>query len=121
MSVANTISLALLTHQLLHHNVTNGRGLVFAGALIWLTNVMIFGLWYWETDRGGPGMRAAGRDGTPDFLFPQMTDDAIEPHQLASSVHRLPLRLTDQRPGPQPHRHDAALAHGEVASWGSSR
>jgi uncharacterized membrane protein len=30
-------------------------------------------------DRGGPGRRAAGRDRAPDFLFPQMTDDRIEP------------------------------------------
>ena len=40
---------------------------------------MIFGLWYWEIDRGGPGRRAGGEDGPPDFLFPQMSDDAIEP------------------------------------------
>ena len=50
-----------------------------AGALIWLTNVLIFGLWYWEADRGGPGQRAAGLDGPPDLLFPQMSDDRIEP------------------------------------------
>ena len=47
--------------------------------LIWLTNFLIFGLWYWEIDRGGPGRRAAGHDGPPDFLFPQMADDRIEP------------------------------------------
>ena len=40
---------------------------------------MIFALWYWEMDRGGPGKRATGNDGQPDFLFPQMTDDRIEP------------------------------------------
>ena len=79
VSAANITSLVLLTHELLHHNVTNGRGLIFAGALIWLTNVIIFGLWYWETDRGGAGMRAAGRDGPPDFLFPQMNDDRVQP------------------------------------------
>lgn len=76
VSVANTGSLALLTHYLLHHRVTNGRELVVSGTLIWLTNVLIFSLWYWEVDRGGPGRRAAGRDGSPDFLFPQMTDAA---------------------------------------------
>ena len=53
--------------------------LISSGALIWLTNVIIFGLWYWETDRGGPGVRAAGGRGAPDFLFPQMSDDRIEP------------------------------------------
>jgi uncharacterized membrane protein len=79
VSAANVFSLGALTHFLLHHNVYNGRELVFSGVLIWLTNLLIFGLWYWEMDRGGPGKRATGRDREPDFLFPQMTDDRIEP------------------------------------------
>ncbi len=79
VSAANIFSLGALTHFLLHHNVANGRGLVVSGVLIWLTNFLIFGLWYWEMDRGGPGRRAAGHDGPPDFLFPQMNDDRIQP------------------------------------------
>lgn len=78
VSIANIISLVLLTHELLHRDLSNGKELIVAGALIWLTNVIIFGLWYWETDRGGAGRRAAGRDGPPDFLFPQMNDDRIQ-------------------------------------------
>ena len=79
VSIANIYSLAALTHYLLHHNVSAGRALIGAGALIWLTNFLIFALWYWEIDRGGPGRRSAGRDGPPDFLYPQMADDRIEP------------------------------------------
>jgi uncharacterized membrane protein len=79
VSAANIYSLGALTHYLLHHTVTEGQRLVVAGVLIWLTNFLIFGLWYWELDRGGPGRRAAGKDGPPDFLFPQMSDDHIEP------------------------------------------
>jgi uncharacterized membrane protein len=79
VSAANVFSLAELTHLLLHHNVSDGRELIVAGVLIWLTNFLIFALWYWEIDRGGPGRRAAGHDGPPDFLFPQMADDRIEP------------------------------------------
>jgi len=80
VSLANITSLVMLTHELLNHQVNKGgRALIVAGALIWLTNVLIFGLWYWETDRGGPGTRAAGRDQAPDLLFPQMSDDRIEP------------------------------------------
>ena len=78
VSAANIISLVALTHDLLHHGSPNPRELIGAGALIWLTNVLIFGLWYWETDRGGPGRRAAGEDGPPDLLFPQMNDDRIQ-------------------------------------------
>jgi uncharacterized membrane protein len=79
VSGANIYSLAALAHELLHRNVANGRGLIVAGTLIWLTNFLIFALWYWEVDRGGPGKRAGGEDEAPDFLFPQMNDDAIQP------------------------------------------
>jgi uncharacterized membrane protein len=77
ISVANGISLGLLVNTLLQHNVANGKELIVAGSLIWLTNVLIFALWYWEADRGGPGRRAAGHDQAPDFLFPQMPDDRL--------------------------------------------
>jgi uncharacterized membrane protein len=81
VSAANVFSLAELTHLLLHHDVSNGRELIVSGMLIWLTNFLIFALWYWELDRGGPGRRAAGHDAAPDFLFPQMADDRIEPRE----------------------------------------
>jgi len=79
VSAANIFSLGALTHFLLHHHTRHPRELLVAGVLIWLTNFLIFALWYWELDRGGPGKRAAGHDEPPDFLFPQMTDDRIEP------------------------------------------
>ena len=80
VSLANAVSLWLLAHHLLHsRHPPGGKELIIAGMLIWLTNFLIFGLWYWEIDRGGPGRRAAGEDGPPDFLFPQMSDDRIEP------------------------------------------
>ena len=61
--------------NLLHGN--NGDDpvpLLATGANIWITNVIIFAIWYWELDRGGPAARAAGTDPHPDFLFPQMSD-----------------------------------------------
>jgi uncharacterized membrane protein len=79
ISAADITSLVLLARALIQHGSPNGRQLIGAGALIWLTNVIIFSLWYWETDRGGPGRRAAGHDRAPDFLYPQMTDDRVEP------------------------------------------
>jgi uncharacterized membrane protein len=81
VTAANIYSLGALTHFLLHSQPKTGEGhqLIVAGTLIWLTNFLIFALWYWEMDRGGPGKRAAGRDRAPDFLFPQMSDDRIEP------------------------------------------
>jgi uncharacterized membrane protein len=81
VTAANIYSLGALTHFLLHHNPSHGEELIVSGVLIWLTNFLIFALWYWEADRGGPGRRAAGHDGAPDFLFPQMSDDRIEPRE----------------------------------------
>jgi len=49
------------------------RALLITGAAIWLTNVIIFALWYWEFDRGGPVARALATKPYPDFLFAQMT------------------------------------------------
>ena len=40
---------------------------------MWTTNVIVFAVWYWEFDRGGPAARARGTDPYPDFLFTQMT------------------------------------------------
>ena len=79
VSAANIFSLSALAHPLLRHSTPSPRELIVAGVLIWLTNFLIFALWYWELDRGGPGRRAAGHDAAPDFLFPQLTDDRIEP------------------------------------------
>jgi uncharacterized membrane protein len=79
VGAANIYSLGALTHFLLHHGSPNGRELIVSGVLIWMTNFLIFALWYWEMDRGGAGKRAAGHDGPPDLLFPQMSDDRIEP------------------------------------------
>ena len=49
------------------------RVLLACGGIIWLTNVIAFGLWYWDLDRGGPAARAAGSTIKPAFLFPEMS------------------------------------------------
>jgi hypothetical protein len=77
VNAANAGSLYLLAHQLLHRHITSGRGLILSGIAIWLTNVLIFALWYWQLDRGGPANRIRHPDpttpeGHPDFIFPEM-------------------------------------------------
>ncbi|MCW2505699.1 MAG: hypothetical protein JWO79_3983 [Actinomycetia bacterium] len=57
----------------------DARSLLITGGNIWLTNVLVFAVWYWELDRGGPASRANGLDPDPDFLFPQMTATEIGP------------------------------------------
>ncbi len=42
------------------------------GALIWGANILVFAIWYWELDCGGPHARHVKRYTSTDFLFPQM-------------------------------------------------
>jgi uncharacterized membrane protein len=41
------------------------------GAALWVTNVVVFSLWFWEVDRGGAAERAAGSKIPPSFGFPE--------------------------------------------------
>jgi hypothetical protein len=45
-------------------------------AILWLTNVLVFSIWYWEIDQGGPAIRHVNRIEPIDFLFPQMISDS---------------------------------------------
>ena len=73
ITAANVVSLTELIHALLYGTKAAGRSLVYASVPIWLTNVIVFGLWYWELDRGGPAIRQLADHPRPDFLFPQMS------------------------------------------------
>jgi hypothetical protein len=59
---------ALLTEK---SSDLSGGQLLTSGAVVWLTNVIVFGLWFWTLDGGGPLRRASFGRATPDFLFPQ--------------------------------------------------
>lgn len=73
LSLANGWSVARLAVDIVDGsgNLMAGRLLITGGA-IWLTNVVVFALWYWEFDRGGPVARALGIKHYPDFQFVQM-------------------------------------------------
>ena len=79
VSAATLVSLALLAHYLLGGSHAAGEPLIVAGAVLWVTTILVFGIWFWELDRGGPGMRSHPDSGRPDFLFPQMREAAREP------------------------------------------
>lgn len=53
--------------------------LLLTGGGIWLTNVIVFALWYWEWDRGGPMARVMGHHQFADFLFVQMQSPETAP------------------------------------------
>ncbi len=80
ITFANAASAVLLIHEILTGRAGGSAGpLLASGAAIWATNVIAFGLWYWEFDTGGPVHRAYGTLEFPDFLFPQMTDEKLHP------------------------------------------
>ena len=79
VNLSNVISLGLLVDSLLHGSKTSGSQLFFAAINIWLTNVIVFALWYWELDRGGPDERSSRQHREPDFLFPQMSTPGCAP------------------------------------------
>lgn len=79
ITIANFVSLTELIHALLYGSKAGGRPLVYASVPIWLTNVIVFGLWYWELDRGGPAIRHQPEHRRPDFLFPQMSTPGSSP------------------------------------------
>jgi hypothetical protein len=56
---------------------TSASTLLRAGGIIWLTNVIAFGLWYWDLDRGGAAARALGSTVAPAFVFPEMTNPEL--------------------------------------------
>lgn len=78
-SVANAWSAYRLIRELLIGPGESAGSLLGFGAAIWLTNVIIFGLWYWEYDRGGAVARSKAVKKFPDFLFPQMQTPDLAP------------------------------------------
>ena len=79
VSLANVVSLALLVHYLVASGNVDGHRLVLSGAVLWGTNVLLFAVWYWELDRGGPVARFLEPELLPDFQFPQMENPHLAP------------------------------------------
>jgi hypothetical protein len=77
VSATTLISLILLAHFLLQGSEAGGEPLILAGGVLWVTNILIFGIWFWELDRGGPGRRSPDGPERPDFLFPQMSEPEL--------------------------------------------
>jgi uncharacterized membrane protein len=96
-SLANGWSAGRLVTGLV--NGSEGRdatALLVTGGNIWLTNIIVFGLWYWELDRGGPAARALGLQQHPDFLFPEMTSPLLaEPDWEPQLVDYLYVAFTN--------------------------
>jgi hypothetical protein len=84
--------------DLLVNGAGNGRQVLSDAAGVWITNVVVFALAYWESDRGGPLGRAGARAAPayPDLWFPQDGDarDAAPPGWKPEFVDYLFVSLT---------------------------
>ena len=75
IAAANLLAAVRLVVDILTNNrlyAQNPGGLLAVGGVIWATNVVAFGLWYWDLDRGGAASRAHHPDRNPAFIFPEM-------------------------------------------------
>ncbi|MGW2841107.1 hypothetical protein ACWCWD_25345 [Streptomyces sp. NPDC001493] len=57
IAASNMTALGILVHELIHAGVKDGPALLTAALQVWLTNIIVFGLAFWELDRGGPVTR----------------------------------------------------------------
>ena len=80
IAFANLYALQRLAHELLvGSKVSDGHGLILAAMNIFLTNIIVFSLLYWEIDAGGPIKRLTASLRERDFSFPQMQNPELAP------------------------------------------
>jgi len=99
LSLANVWSVARLAIGITQGNIGRNPGqLLITGGVIWITNVIVFALWYWEWDRGGPVARALNLGNRyPDFQFPQMVSppEMVPPNWEPTFLDYLYLAFTN--------------------------
>jgi hypothetical protein len=79
INVCNALALAALCGSLLSGDEHGGGELLFKAMTIWGTNVVAFGLLFWDLDAGGPVARLRAPHAYRDFQFPQMSDPSLAP------------------------------------------
>lgn len=69
----------------------SGLQLLTSSIAVWVTNVLMFSLLYWQMDRGGPETRLNRTDTRPDWLFPQegAPPEDVQPGWKASFIDYL--------------------------------
>ena len=75
LTLANLFAAGRLVGAIITVNkvfASDALALLGTGAMIWITNVVTFGLWYWDLDRGGAAARAHHPQADPAFVFAEM-------------------------------------------------
>jgi hypothetical protein len=78
ISVTVTLALAASLASLLRLvGSRTAHELLKSASILWITNILVFALWYWRLDAGGPHERESrGAHTAGAFFFPQMMDSA---------------------------------------------
>ncbi len=86
--IGNVVGVALLIAALTttSSDKIGGGQLLLTAAVIWLTNVIVFGVWYWDVDDGGPFERTTKERTTPDFQFPQDENPGLAPDRWRPAI-----------------------------------
>lgn len=96
IAAINVFSLLLLIDALFvgHSDGISGRALLLNGLVIYITNVFMFALWYWELDGNGPDKRTTAQT-RRDFIFPQMVHERFGPNWLPGFADYMYLSTTN--------------------------
>ena len=77
VSLANAVSIGLLIHLLINGAHATASTLLRAAVHMWVVNVLLFALWFWQFDGGGPVARPTCAPSARDFLFPQQMEPIL--------------------------------------------
>ena len=99
----------------LHRPETRAVSLLSSSLAIWVTNVLAFGLVYWQIDRGGPYAKATGTQRKPRLAIPAAGVRGGSRPRLAAALRRLSVPRLQHSDRLQPDRRPAAHPAGEVA------
>ena len=96
ISLANALLLLAVIGSLIRGDEKSGAQLLLKALTVWGTNVITFGLWFWEVDRGGPVRRLRPDPPPPDFQFPQMENPQLaEPGWRTELIDYLYVSFTN--------------------------
>jgi hypothetical protein len=97
LSLATIVVLGQLVAALIHGSNLSPERLLADALVVWLSSAVVFSLWYWELDGGGPAARSSGVGAAPRaFLFPQQAAPETAPGWRPLYLDYLYLSFTNQ-------------------------
>lgn len=96
MGTSSVATLGFVVRAMLRESAaSSGLVLLSSGTAVWMTNLLVFTLLFWQLDRGGPEGREKEAEVTPDWLFPQTSaPESVPRGWLPSFIDYLALGFT---------------------------